>query len=316
MAPDITDTTSNNFTEIGNILNNTTLPLAERFRALFTLKNLGGSEAIDLISKGFHNPANGALLKHELAYCLGQMQDQLAIPILSEVLKDLNQEVMVRHEAGEALGAIGDQSALQILKEHLEDPVVEVAETCELALERLLWLESQKRCSETLSSNPFNSVDPAPPEPEASSKTTSELKSILVNESLPLFRRYRAMFELRNRGDADSVLALCDGLKCPKSALFRHEIAYVLGQMQHPDALPALTESLLKSSENDMVRHECAEAIGSVATPSAVDILKTHSEDEVEVVRESCAVALDMAEYEVSGELQYADTLAKVKAAC
>lgn len=41
-----------------------------------------------------------ALLKHELAYCLGQMQDKRAIPTLTAVLKDREQEVMVRHEAG------------------------------------------------------------------------------------------------------------------------------------------------------------------------------------------------------------------------
>ena len=63
------------------------------------------------------------------------------------------------------------------------------------------------------------------------------------------------------------------------------------------------------------VRHECAEAIGSVATPEAFRVLTSHVNDPVQVVRESCQVALDMAEHEVSGELQYADTLAKIKAA-
>ena len=63
------------------------------------------------------------------------------------------------------------------------------------------------------------------------------------------------------------------------------------------------------------VRHECAEAIGSVATPDAIRLLASHTKDQVQVVRESCKVALDMAEHEVSGQLQYADTLAKIKAA-
>ena len=63
------------------------------------------------------------------------------------------------------------------------------------------------------------------------------------------------------------------------------------------------------------VRHECAEAIGSVATPEAIKVLESYVQDPVRVVRESCQVALDMAEHEASGELQYADTLAKIKAA-
>lgn len=83
---------------IGKVLANTKLPMKERFRALFTLKNLGGNLAIENISKCFTDES--VLLKHELAYCLGQMRDEYAIPYLVEVLKDVKQEPMVRHEAG------------------------------------------------------------------------------------------------------------------------------------------------------------------------------------------------------------------------
>lgn len=83
---------------VGKVLNDQNRPLKERFRALFTLKNIGGSLAIEQIEKGFNDPS--ALLKHELAYCLGQMQDPSAVPVLVNVLKDVNQEPMVRHEAG------------------------------------------------------------------------------------------------------------------------------------------------------------------------------------------------------------------------
>lgn len=84
---------------MGSILVNPKQDLTTRFRALFTLRNLGGPEAINWISKAFKD--DSALLKHELAYCLGQMQDERAVPILETVLKDTKQEPMVRHEAGE-----------------------------------------------------------------------------------------------------------------------------------------------------------------------------------------------------------------------
>lgn len=84
--------------EIGGVLNDGKRPLKERFRALFTLKNIGGLEAIREIEKCFSD--SSALLKHELAYCLGQIQDPRAIPVLVAILKDENQEPMVRHEAG------------------------------------------------------------------------------------------------------------------------------------------------------------------------------------------------------------------------
>jgi deoxyhypusine monooxygenase len=58
--------------KIGDILNDPGRPLKERFRALFTLKNIGGLESIDSISKAFDDKS--ALLKHEVAYCLGQVK--------------------------------------------------------------------------------------------------------------------------------------------------------------------------------------------------------------------------------------------------
>jgi len=83
---------------VGDVLNDKHKSLAERFRALFTLRNIGGQTAVDCITACFGDPS--ALLKHELAYCLGQMQDTYAIPALVAVLKDVTQEPMVRHEAG------------------------------------------------------------------------------------------------------------------------------------------------------------------------------------------------------------------------
>lgn len=89
---------------IGRVLNDSARPLKERFRALFTLKNIGGTIAIDQIHACFKDPS--ALLKHELAYCLGQMRDPAAISILTSVLEDLSQEPMVRHEAGMCLACM------------------------------------------------------------------------------------------------------------------------------------------------------------------------------------------------------------------
>lgn len=92
------DASDESINSIGTVLANTKLPMKERFRALFTLKNLGGNLAIENIAMCFND--DSCLLKHELAYCLGQMRDEYAIPYLIEVLKDINQEPMVRHEAG------------------------------------------------------------------------------------------------------------------------------------------------------------------------------------------------------------------------
>jgi deoxyhypusine monooxygenase len=103
-----------------------------------------------------------------------------------------------------------------------------------------------------------------------------------------------------------AVEALAAGFNDP-SALFRHEVAFVFGQLSHPASIPSLISTLSKTDEASMVRHEAAEALGSLGDePGVEDLLRTFLNDPEQVVRESVVVALDMAEYEKTGEREYA----------
>ena len=295
--------------------------LARRFRALFSLKHLAAQKsgpqataAIEAIAAAFESPS--ALLKHELAYCLGQTKNLEAVPFLRAVLEDREEDAMCRHEAAEALGALGDASSLEILK-HMKDdenePVV-VRETCDIAIDRILWTQSDEQGKENVKPSDFASIDPAPPMPLASeTHSITDLQKSLLDTSLPLFKRYRAMFALRDLASppdlptADSAVhALASGFSDP-SALFRHEIAFVFGQLSHPTSIPALVSVLEDKKEASMVRHEAAEALGSLGEePGVEDMLRKFLDDPEQVVRESVIVALDMAEYEKTGEMEYA----------
>jgi deoxyhypusine monooxygenase len=160
----------------------------------------------------------------------------------------------------------------------------------------------------------FTSIDPAPPMPlTAKEPSIPDLEQTLLDTKLPLFQRYRAMFGLRDLASPpdlptakQAVESLAKGLKDP-SALFRHEIAFVFGQLCHPASVPSLTETLSDQSEVGMVRHEAAEALGSLGDVEGVeDTLKKFLNDPEKVVRDSIIVALDMAEYEKNGEVEYA----------
>jgi len=287
---------------VGKLLIDSTRPLKERFRALFTLKNIGGTLAIDWISKAFND--DSALLKHEVAYCLGQMQDKAAVPVLTSVLENKSEEAIVRHEAAEALGAIGCDDTIDLLNKYCNDDCNEVAETCKLAVGRIQWV--QKTRDLKLGDNPYHSVDPTPASDETD---TDELKKILLDEQCDMFERYRAMFSLRNKGDDECVKVLGEGLKC-ESALFRHEIAFVLGQIASPCANQQLVSRLKDSAESPMVRHECAEALGSISSPEVREQLEQfRGLEQPEVLWQSCEIALDMADYNDSSEFQYANTL-------
>ena len=102
----------------------------------------------------------------------------------------------------------------------------QVAETCQLAARRIEWLQAQENNREELPENPYLSTDPAPPE-TVDKKDIPQLKETLLNQSLPLFERYRAMFSLRNLGTTESVLALAEGIKIGISNL-RFWISYCI----------------------------------------------------------------------------------------
>ncbi|KAK3678048.1 deoxyhypusine hydroxylase [Recurvomyces mirabilis] len=266
--------------------------LAKRFRALFSLKHLAAQKpatpqtipAIEAIAAAFTSPS--ALLKHELAYCLGQS------------------------------GALGDRCSLDLLRQRRDDRSEEevVRETCDIAIERIEWEHSEAGKAERLKQSDFASIDPAPPLAHTNTAPSiPEYEHTLLDTSLPLFKRYRAMFALRDLASPPdlptaipAVQSLARGFSDP-SALFRHEIAFVFGQLSHPASIPSLVETLSKTSESSMVRHEAAEALGSLGDEAGVeDVLRMFLNDPEQVVRDSIVVALDMAEFERKGEMEYA----------
>lgn len=176
----------------------------------------------------------------------------------------------------------------------------------------------------------FTSIDPAPSFAQtAENPSILDLQTRLLDKKLPLFDRYRAMFALRDLSSPPdlptaipAVKALASGFS-DSSALFRHEIAFVFGQLSHPASIPSLITILSNPKEESMVRHEAAEALGSLGDEEGVeDVLKGFLDDSEQVVRDSVIVALDMADFEKNGDREYAilpeeqgfSPLAKVKA--
>lgn len=303
----------NNLEQLRDILVSKDSKLSNRFRALFNLKTTAenfeedkerANKAVEYMHETFGDDSE--LLKHEVAYVLGQTKNLYAAPFLRRVMLDANQQPMVRHEAAEALGALGDKDSIEDLQKCLQnDPHPAVIQTAELALARIQWEHSPAAETEKLQKSLYSSTDPAPPLSLEKDFTVEQLQNLLNDQKKPLFDRYRAMFRLRDIGTNEAISALASGFNDP-SALFKHEIAYVFGQMGNPAAVPCLVEVLGRMEEAPMVRHEAAEALGAIATPDVVPVLKQYLNDPVDVVKESAIVALDMYEYENSNDLEYA----------
>jgi deoxyhypusine monooxygenase len=290
--------------KLGDLVADDTRPMALRMRAVFTLKAVSGDGAVAELCRGFSSASE--LLKHEVAYVLGQMRCESAVPVLTRVLSDPAESVIARHEAGEALGSLGSQTAVPVLLAHCtpETPV-EVRETCELAVARLRWeanLEAEQAKEYCTVMSVYGSVDPAPALTEV---PLPELKARLLDRSRSLFDRYKAMFALRNLNSKDSVEALCEGLADP-SALYRHEVAFCLGQMQNPHSVDHLISLLGRhESEHRMVLHEAIESLGSLGGDKVKEVLSKFAQDKERIVRESAEVALDIADYNDSEAFQY-----------
>jgi deoxyhypusine monooxygenase len=119
----------------------------------------------------------------------------------------------VRHEAAEALGAIAAPDCLALLQQHSSDACQEVAETCQLALGRLRYLEQQAAAGAAASGqqadaaagaagaadeSPYFSVDPTPALP--ASTPTPELRRVLLDPEQPMFEVRVAVWVLRSSG--------------------------------------------------------------------------------------------------------------------
>ena len=215
------------------------LTLPQKYRILCSLRNCSNASATGALLLALQD--GSALFRHDVAFALGQRQDADAVEALKRLLQDDAELGMVRHEAAEALGAIGTASCLQPVKACETCTVREVAETCVLASQRMAFF-AQQEDGQTADESRFQSVDPTPAFP--SSMPAAELHSTLNDESAQMFDRYRALFALRNQGGTEAVQAMAQCLRHSGSALLKHEVAYVLGQMLDKDAVACLKECL------------------------------------------------------------------------
>ena len=228
------------------------------------------------------------------------------------VLRDLKEGPIIRHEAAENMGEISSMQSIPMLKEFLNDERREVRETCEIALAKVEWDNSEEGRPERRSLNrrtrgstnirllllilglfilcrQFTCEDPAPAlsssllRPSSRSSTSyidadvSTLTKTLRDPSLSLFVRSWALCPWRNIGTPAAIGALSSALLSPNeisSPLFKHEVAFVFGQMSDPHSVPALLKVLEDKREEEVVRREAVDALGGIATDSFLPVLR------------------------------------------
>eukprot|EP00347_Sterkiella_histriomuscorum_P019136 403342811 len=282
-------------------------PIAKRVSSLWCLRTVASLEAVEGLFKAFEIEQKSELLKHEICYALGQMDKspehvQKIQDFLEKVL-DGDYPKIVLHEAVEALGNINSENTLKLLKRFENEPSEILYETCFLTIKLVEWREATengKKEGLNLAKLKFNTTnDPAPPfnyirEPKY--KDIAFLEQIILdNENYNLFDRYRALFTLRELNTEEAVVAMCQCLtrensrKC--SALLKHEVAFILAQMEEVCrvAVPFLIDCVSNEEEAPIVRHEVLVSLGDMIDDKSM--LEQFVDHHDLIVNESCQVA-------------------------
>ena len=86
-------------------------PIFDRYRALFSLRDAGGAQAVSALCAALRG-STSALLSTRWPTCWARCRTGLAGRPCRECLRDAGEHGMVRHEAAEALGALGAEAAV------------------------------------------------------------------------------------------------------------------------------------------------------------------------------------------------------------
>jgi len=300
----------NSWDVILQTLQDPSAPIGDKYRKLFSAKQAAPTqEALVAALVQALATERSVLMRHEIAYVMGQIGNALAIPRLVEMLDDDQEDEVTRHEAAEALAAIDAVGSMHHFERYANSESLRLlAQTCELAAEATqrqgekgaipVCVCQQYEKVTTQRSIEYQSKDPADGIEGATMEDIPSLGRQLQDESAPLYSRYQAMFTLRNLGGQCAVRQLAEGLRNDSdSPCFRHEVAFVLGQMEDQHATAALIEALAKPDEHEVVRHEAAIALGSIGEDACKLALQQFKDDEVPMVAESCQAGLSILAY-------------------
>lgn len=107
-----------------------------RIQAAFTLENIADEASINALAKAlFTDPS--PIVRHECAFALGETAAaKLAGPYLIKAIEN-DKSIFVRHESLIALGTLGDKSFIPFLKKFLHDKEQDIAESAEIAIQRI-----------------------------------------------------------------------------------------------------------------------------------------------------------------------------------
>lgn len=246
-------------------------PIKERFSGVFWLRNNKSKEACDALMRVVERSKDSELLQHDAVYIIGQLGHSSSIPFLISLLHDDSYKPIVRHEAGEALGNFPEakHETIPELRKHLNSPIDVLATTVDLAIRKL---ETYNSDSNTYNKTVKGSLEPAEPlTPEKFAtllaqrgKTREQVCDLLADPTLDEFSKYGIVYFFRDHpsplGERALLFMLDKENRKKTSALIRHEVCFILGQLdakvKNQSTKDTLAACAGDAEEDQIVRHE------------------------------------------------------------
>lgn len=286
-----------------NIIRNSNSSLLEKYNAIFGLRNFNNEEAAIALCNAAPFVCDSELLQHEIYYAVGQMGIEATIDSLISVLNDLKCSEVVRHEAGEALGNFPHlkEKLLPVLNEHLNSDSELVSTTAKIAVEKLkIYKDNSNNYNKYLK----GTLEPAEPFSQKQYDeflSSSGLKEEHVYEwilkpTLPEYTKYQVVYYYRDHFSEKTlklyILLLSKDNTKNTTALLRHEINFIMGQLaekgQTEEMRKALIETIQNENEHSAVRHEAVLAYSAVFGND--EIIKAQLSSSEPLVRESACI--------------------------
>ncbi|ETW35064.1 hypothetical protein C923_04347 [Plasmodium falciparum UGT5.1] len=322
--------------------------IEKQMRALYECREVYKDdidEVINILTYALKNN-DSVLLRHEIAYVIGQISNEKCNNILINLLSDENENIMVRHEAAEGLAAIGSESNIPVIKKYLNDSSVEVRETCELALSSLIEKNKYAACSCINKTVPYknNVLNNDNPKRDSNNNSNNNNNNNINNNnsnshsnsfsnsqddadddiyfhSKKKFNTIDPVVCISDSNNKKHVNDLIRDLNNEALALKnRYEALFLLRDMETDTSLNALGEALVNDKSSAIFRHELAFVLGQVLHLNSLKYLLSSltNVSEHEMVRHEVALALgslgslnlNSDEYKIIQE-QIIDTLKK-----
>ena len=285
-----------------------------KYNALYHLRTHATPEVGQILIDSYPNLGTSSLLRHEVMYIMGQMRLPSSYPFLKAKMNDPEELPVVRHEAGEALANYHHmkEECLTEMQKHWDSPVELLKSTVRVGIHKLNNYKSDtesrygKKYGGTIEpAEPFNEVELreflkiAQDDQEADLVALAREKLLSSYEEVDEYPKYRICYYLRDLNSKESKRVLAELMWKENrefiSALLRHEVSFILGQIYESDKyiVDTLKQVCYDDTEHPVVRHEAILAFWEIAKDEElVERLKAHKD---QLVRESVVCAIRMA---------------------